>query len=109
MAEPETPETPEPEPETPMPAEEPDDLPEPTAPSEAPATALLAAVEPRLAFDEFVATAPGMVALSRSVQEAAMAALRRWMRTQGKNADGHYVLVEWQACYTGMLGHAARI
>jgi len=106
MAEPETPETPETEPETPE--EQPNDTPAP-APQEDPEPATVSAVEPRLAFDEFVATAPGMATLSRSVQEASQAALRRWMRTQGKNADGHYVLAEWQACYTGMLAHAARI
>jgi len=78
-------------------------------PQEEPEPAPASAVEPRLAFDEFIATAPGMATLSRSVQEASMAALRRWMRLHGRNADGHYRLAEWQESYAGMLKHAARI
>jgi len=107
---PETPETPEPEPEPETPDEEPNDRPEPPPQEEPePAEVSAVAVEPRLAFDEFIATAPGLASFSRSVQEAVMAALRRWMRLHGKNADGHYRLAEWQESYDGMLKHAARI
>ena len=96
--------------ETPEAPPEEDDVPDPTPPAEEPPPeeqpAPEAQLEPHLGLGEFLVTAPALRGLSLSVQKAAAAGMKAWMRQQGHDANGHYPLAQWQEYYQDMLAHA---
>jgi hypothetical protein len=63
-------------------------------------------VEPLLGVEEFLATPSQFATLTPAVRQAAVAALKRWMRDHGADVDGHYSYAQWQTYFARTMAHS---